>query len=207
MLTTDPAWSPMYQDIELVSYCPIWHSADALFASIRASSCNPFEAHALLHFTRMSIGFILETMQRCTMHSLHRVSQSWTPYPWALQASQYIFSWDLKHIIHNHLTIMSIFTQGTLCSCFASMYLLAKGIEDLEKWNHGHLHTTSSIKIFALISLHHDLKAVKVHLNIVLQEWAYSIIVSPEVTYEHRWKPVQDKARCCPHLSDCTTCA
>ena len=54
---TDPAWSPAYRNDELVNHCRMRHSAHTSFASVRASSHNPFEACALLRFTRTSIGF------------------------------------------------------------------------------------------------------------------------------------------------------
>jgi hypothetical protein len=54
-----------------------------------------------------------------------------------------------------------VFTQNPLCCYFTRMYLFVKGIEYLEEYHRGLLRVTHSIKIFAMISLHRDLKAVE----------------------------------------------
>jgi hypothetical protein len=56
---------------------------------------------------------------------------------------------------------MSVPTYNPLCCDFTRVYLLVKGIEYLEKCFRGLLRATRGIKIFAMISLHRDLKAIE----------------------------------------------
>ena len=56
---------------------------------------------------------------------------------------------------------MSILAHNPLCYCFTRMYLLTEGIEYLVKRYRGLLRATRGIKLFTMISLHRDLKAVE----------------------------------------------